>query len=63
VTVEERDERAVVVEAEMHTARARLNAAMRSMDYKAALAYQMQLDRLEREAEQLRKLRRRRRPD
>jgi hypothetical protein len=48
MTFRERRERAAAAKIEMHAARERFGAALRSMDYKRALACQIEVDRLER---------------
>jgi len=48
MTFRERRERAAVAKIEMHRARERFNAALRSTDYSRALACQIEVDRLER---------------
>jgi len=48
MTFRERRQRAVAAKIEMQAARERFSAALRSMDYRRALACQIEVDRLER---------------
>jgi hypothetical protein len=50
MTPRELREGAAALNSEIKTARGRLADALQSMDYEAALAHQMEIDRLEREA-------------
>jgi hypothetical protein len=53
MTFRERRERAAAVKTEIQAVRERLGVALRSMDYTRALACQMEIDHLHREACQL----------
>jgi hypothetical protein len=53
VTFRERRERAAAVKTEIQAVHERLGVALRSMDYTRALACQMEIDHLHREAHQL----------
>ena len=53
MTFRERRKRTAAVKSEIHAARERLGTALRSMDYTRALACQIELDHLEREARYL----------
>src|SRR5262249_34697869 len=60
VTLNERAERAAAIETATRAASDQLDVALRAMDYARALTLQMQVDRLAREAQQLRRRRWRR---
>jgi hypothetical protein len=53
MTFRERRKRAATVKIEIRAARDRLGAALQSMDYARALAFQIKVDQLRREARQL----------
>jgi hypothetical protein len=53
MTLRERHQQATVLNDELRSARERLAAAMRGMDYEAALTHQIEVDDLERELQRL----------